>query len=364
MSRDKKKIFVAMSGGVDSSVAALLLKKEGYEAIGLTMCFGISLDKQRRPACCSLASIEDARRVAQQIDIAHHVLDFSKDIQRHVIDDFAEQYQRGRTPNPCVRCNTYIKFGSLYQRIRKLGGQYLATGHYARVEYSHQRQSYELKKAEDNRKDQSYFLYGIKKEILPFVLFPLGKMTKDQVRHYARQMGLKTAQKKASQDICFIPDSGYQQFLKDRLGESVQVPGAIKDRQGCVLGQHQGIAHYTIGQRDGLGIALGKPVYINRIDQSSNTIFVGDAGELLSNGLIAYHINLLDDKISKKAVQLSVRIRYNQKEIESSVEFLRQNKARVRFKEPQRAVAPGQSVVFYQDDRVLGGGVIEKPFRD
>ncbi len=356
----KKTVFVAMSGGVDSSVAAAILKEKGYNVVGVTMCFNISLSESKRPSCCGADAIEDAKCAAQTLNIPHYVLNFGQDLEKEVISYFVDEYLQGRTPNPCVRCNQYIKFGSLLKKVKLLGADYLATGHYAKRTCNLFSKNYELKKSIQGSKDQTYFLYQIKKEDLPFILFPLGGLVKDKVRKMAKQYVLKNAQKKESQDICFIPDSGYQKFLEVRLGKKVARPGPIKDIDGKILGQHQGIAFYTIGQREGLGIAAGKPVYIYKIDKESNTIYVGEARHLFSKGLIAQDLNFVSMKFPKKEIEVSVKIRYNHSEVKAFLIPRGLKEVEVRFKKPQKSVTPGQSVVFYRKNVLLGGGIIQE----
>src|SRR3989338_7152989 len=240
-SNNRKKIFVAMSGVVDSSVVAGLMKDEGYDVVGVTMCFSISHPESKKPSCCGVDGIQDAKRAAQILDIPHYVMDFARDINEYIIDDFTNEYLNGRTPNPCVRCNQHLKFGTLYAKVKSLGGGYLATGHYAKIHYNIERACYELKKAHDPKKDQSYFLYSMKKETLPSVLFPLGDLTKTQVRDLARKYKLNTADKPESQDICFVPDSGYKKFIENRLGVDAFKPGPFVNDKGEVVGEHKGI---------------------------------------------------------------------------------------------------------------------------
>ncbi len=350
---------MAMSGGVDSSVVAGLMKEAGHDVVGVTMCFSITHPESKKPSCCGIDGIADAKRTAQILDIPHYVLDFAGDIQAFIIDDFVKEYLNGRTPNPCVRCNQYLKFGTLYQKVMAMGADYLATGHYVQLEHLQDGQGDVMKKAVDLRKDQSYFLYSTKKETLPYLLFPLGGMVKDEVRALARKYQLNTVDKQESQDICFVPDSGYKQFIKNRVGEEMFVAGDFVHCDGRVVGQHKGIANYTIGQRDKLGIALGVPVYVYKIDKEENKVYVGPKECLYSQGLIAEQVNFLQN-ISKEKMEVSVRIRYNAPEIQGYLTILNKNTIQINFAEPQMSVTPGQSAVFYDGDRVIGGGIIKE----
>ena len=358
-----KKVFVAMSGGVDSSVVAGLMKEQGYDVVGVTMCFSISHPDSKKPSCCGVDGIQDAKRAAEILGIPHYVLDFAKDINDYIIDDFTNEYLNGRTPNPCVRCNQHLKFGTLYKKVMALGADYLATGHYAKIHYNQERDCFEMKKAADSRKDQSYFLYSMARETLSKVLFPLGDMTKDEVRACARKYQLNVAEKAESQDICFVPDSGYKDFIRNRLGDSVFTPGDFKDHNGEIVGRHKGIANYTIGQRDKLGIALGQPVYVYEIDKQTNTVFVGPQERLYVKGLLADQFNPVSMDHGDKPMEVNVRIRYNAAEVKGLLTCLDKSRICVEFEEPQKSVTPGQSVVLYRDDVVLGGAVIEEPIR-
>jgi len=355
MGRMGKRVFVAMSGGVDSSVAAALLKKQGYEVTGLTMCFNLAERSGDKPSCCGLSGIEDARRVAYKLGIPHYVINLNKDFSRLVIDDFCREYLSGRTPNPCVRCNQFIKFGILLRKAVGLGADFLATGHYARIVRS--AGALALKKAKDTRKDQSYFLYRLDPGQLKQVLFPLGDYTKPRVRAIASELGLNVAKKQDSQEICFLPEGNYGGLLEEKGAGRIR-PGDFIDNDGKVLGRHKGILFYTIGQRQGLGIAMGYPVYVIRIDVGSNRITVGSREEACKKEFFVKDAHF-SCRPFKKKIEIKVKIRYNHKESAASV-YPERAGLRVCFKQPQFAVTPGQSAVFYSMSTVLGGGIIEK----
>lgn len=356
--RQRKKIAVAMSGGVDSSVTAVLLQEKGYQVFGMTMSLTGFLDGQEPKS----HPVEDARRICDFLHIPHHMVDVDEIARSCVVDNFVDEYLNGRTPNPCVRCNRFVKFGALFQKAMALGADYFATGHYARICVDGK--DFSIRKAKDLSKDQSYFLYGVEASVLPRVLFPLGDMTKQEVRALAAKRGLPCAQRPESQDICFVPEAGYKDFLKRIAGPEALRPGPFKDPQGKVVGAHQGIGLYTIGQRDKLGIALGHPVYVYRIDRETNTVFVGPKEYLSATGLTAVGFQNLGLDLSKGAVDAAARIRYNAPDVAARVMRLDDDRIEVKFAQPQNAVTPGQSVVFYDGDRLLGGALIEAPLLD
>jgi tRNA-uridine 2-sulfurtransferase len=350
----KKKVLAAMSGGVDSSVAALLLKETGYDVTGVTMCLGIR-EEGDRTRCCGLDAIDDARHVCDQLQIPHFVFDFAGEMEERVVNKFTAEYLCGRTPNPCIDCNRYLKFGALLNKARGMGFDYLATGHYARIEK--QQNSWHLLRPKDRNKDQTYFLYPIKADDLSSILFPLGVLNKDEVRTLAKKAGLHVAHKAESQDICFVTQGSYRQFFQERNVPSVT--GDIVDKAGKVLGKHRGIIYYTIGQRGGLGISAKTPLYVVEIDAVKNKVVVGEKEDLYSIGLIAGDINLLTADLPG---ELEAKIRYRKKPARCTVQKDGE-KLKVVFQEAQESITPGQSIVLYDGDRVLGGGVIEEVIR-
>jgi len=344
-----KRVLAAMSGGVDSSVAAFLLKEEGYEVTGVTMCLGVKEAEGIR--CCGRDAIEDARRVCDRLGIPHYVMDFSRDLDEKVIGKFIAEYLRGRTPNPCIDCNRYIKFGTLLEKGIISGFDFIATGHYAKIERD--QEGYSLKRPKDRRKDQTYFLYPIEYNKLKSILFPLAPFTKEEVRAMARKADLPVAGKRESQDLCFVTRRDYRTFISERI-QGIE-PGPIMDIKGNMLGRHKGIVFYTIGQRGGLGISCRVPLYVVSIDGKRNRIIVGEKKDLKAKGLIAGDLNILAGHWPSVVY---ARIRYRKRETRCEVSF-ENNKLKVLFDEEQEAITPGQSVVCYHDDRVLGGGVIE-----
>ncbi len=357
------KVVVAMSGGVDSSVAAAILKEEGYQVIGVTMQIWSSGnqddDADRFGGCCGTGAVEDAKSVAYRLGVPHYVMNFRDIFNQKVIADFCREYSLGRTPNPCIRCNQYIKFDALLERARRLGADFVATGHYARIEKDGAGGRYLLKKGIDRRKDQSYMLYPMTREQLGHTLMPIGNLTKEIVREIAAELKLPVAAKPESQEICFIPDNDYPGFLQGYIPGAAK-PGPILDGQGNVLGQHRGILFYTVGQRRGLGVSAGDPLYVIAIDRERNAIVVGGKQDTYGDELMASELNWIT--VAKPTQPLTVRakIRYLHQEAEADITPLDGDRVYVTFNEPQTAIAPGQAVVFYDGDTVVGGGTIQE----
>ncbi len=346
------KIAVAMSGGVDSSVTAALLKKEGHIVFGITMLV-VPEDEEG-----SALAAETASQVAEVLGIKHHVLDLRTIFADRIISKFCEQYNLGRTPNPCVQCNKYIKFGVLYEKAKELGAEMLATGHYARIEKRAADGRLLLLKGIDQRRDQSYFLYSLTQEQLGHTFFPLGNLTKISVKEIAADMKLPVASSE-SREICFIPDNNYSRFLQKNSSSSTK-PGVIKDLRGNALGEHRGIINYTIGQRKRLGISAKQPLYVVAIDSETNTVVVGEKREIYSQECIITEVNWTATSGISGAMQVRVKIRYLHSEAEAVLTLEGRGRVRVKFNEPQMAITPGQSAVFYDGDVVLGGGIIEE----
>jgi len=341
-----------MSGGVDSSLAAALLKEAGYEVIGVTMQIWPS-DKQAFGGCCGLEAIEAAKRVAHKLGIPHYVMNFRDIFAQRVIADFCEEYSLGRTPNPCIRCNQYVKFDALLKRTEELDADFIATGHYARIEQSPN--GYRLLKAVDPTKDQTYFLYTLRQRELQHLLLPLGNLHKVETRRLAAERGLPTADRRESQDICFIPDNDYRSFIAKHIATK---SGDIVDTEGEVLGEHHGLAQYTVGQRHGLGLASNERLYVLRLDVAHNRLVVGTEDQLVSDSLFATELSWVSEKAPQAPINITAKIRYQSPEAAAEL-HLDDGVAEVNFHQPQKAIAPGQAVVFYQGDAVLGGGIIE-----
>ncbi|MCW2278044.1 tRNA 2-thiouridine(34) synthase MnmA [Heliophilum fasciatum] len=354
-------VVVAMSGGVDSSVTAALLLEQGYNVIGVTMQIWPSdMPADESGGCCSLATIQDARRVADQLGIPHYVVNFRDRFEEAVIGSFSREYLAGRTPNPCIVCNRVIKFEQLLTKALGLGAQKLATGHYARIDVDPETGRYRLGRAEDQRKDQSYFLYMMNQHQLAHTLFPVASFTKPEIRARAAQLGFQIAEKPDSQEICFVPDNDYRQFLRRRFPEEQFAPGPFLSTGGQVLGMHQGLPFYTVGQRKGLGIALGFPAYVVALDPERNAVIIGTDRDVYAPALEATELTWIDEKPLQGPREVLAKIRYAAKPAAAVVHPLGPDRVRVEFASPQRAITPGQAVVFYHDDWVLGGGTIDK----
>ena len=351
------KVMVGMSGGVDSSVAAWLLRRQGYEVIGATMkLWGEETEDSR---CCGLDDINDARAVCRALDIPHYVFNCKEQFREAVVEPFIEEYRQGRTPNPCILCNRHLKFDAFLRRALEVGCDYIATGHYARILREGGR--YCLAKGRDQRKDQSYFLYTLSQDQLARLLLPCGEHTKEEIRCFARESGLPVARKPDSQDICFVPDGDYAGFIRRYTGKP-QPKGLFVDREGKPLGEHQGIGRYTIGQRKGLGIALGRPMFVSDIDPARNTVtLVEDQDLLYSREVTAGDLRfgaLPEEAFRNRLLPVQARTRYSQSLADAEARLLPDGRLRLSFREPQRAATPGQAVVLYQDDLVVCGGTI------
>lgn len=356
---ENKKVVVGMSGGVDSSVTALLLKEKGYDVIGITMNVWQREETEKvcEKACCAVDSVNDARRVCFGLNIPFYVLNFRDVFKEVVIDNFATEYMKGRTPNPCIMCNRYIKFETLLNKALSLGASYIATGHYAIVEYNEETGRYYLKKSITDSKDQTYALYNLTQDQLRHIIMPLGEYTKEQVRELAKDNGLINANKHDSQEICFVEDNNYAKFIEEKYNYK-SMPGNFVDKNGKVLGIHKGIIHYTIGQRRGLGLALKNPMYVVSVNVEDNLVVLGEEKELLRNSLICTKVNFMPFEKLDKPIKVGSKIRYNSKPAQSIIYPLENGDVKVVFDEPVKAITPGQAVVFYDNDIVIGGGTI------
>jgi tRNA-uridine 2-sulfurtransferase len=357
-----KTVVIAMSGGVDSSVAAVLLHEQGYRVIGVTMKLWdfekVGGNINHESGCCSVESFNDARSICVERGFPHYIVNFSREFHTAVVEDFIDEYLAGRTPNPCVQCNTKIKWHTLVEKASELGADYIATGHYAISRYNDQSGRNELIRAVDKSKDQSYALWGIRQTSLSKTLFPLGNLTKIEVRKLAENYGLPTAQKPESQEICFIPDNNYHRLLKDHTKDISS--GDMVDISGNVIGQHEGYPFYTIGQRKGLGGGFKKPMYVVNIDSKNNQITVGDRTDLMSQEFIVKDINLISVDMINEPIQAQIKIRYNDIGHDGILIPESSDTLRIKFHQPQKSVTPGQSAVFFDDEIVIGGGIIEK----
>jgi len=361
------KIAVAMSGGVDSSAAALLLKNAGFRPIGVTLRFWVDPQAEKQApregrGCSSQRDINDARKVADDLDIPHYILDMQEDFYKKVVNYFLREYEEGRTPNPCIPCNRYLKFTLLLQKVRSLDINFLATGHYARNIFEPISGKYKLFRGKDAAKDQSYMLYMLTQKQFSAVLFPLGDFTKKEIRKIIRDAGLRVAEKKDSQEICFIPDNDYRSFL-ERVNPQSIFKGDILSTGGEKLGEHRGLPFYTIGQRKGLGLTSSHPLYVVDIDSRRNVLIVGKEEEIYHRGLSAGELNFVSGEVPEKELPVQVKIRYRAPSVPAILYPPEKGEAKVIFDKEQKAVTPGQAVVFYRDEEILGGGTITSSLR-
>lgn len=356
---EKKKVVVGMSGGVDSSVAAYLLKQQGYDVMGVTMQIWQDEDHQTQEengGCCGLSAVDDARRVAWSLDIPYYVMNFREEFKNHVIDYFVDEYVKGRTPNPCIACNRYVKWESLLQRSLQIGADYIATGHYARIEQLANGR-YAIRNSVTAKKDQTYALYNLTQEQLSRTLMPVGDYTKDEIRKIASEIGIQVANKPDSMEICFVPDNDYAGFIQ-RETDYIPKEGNFVDIHGNVIGKHKGIIHYTVGQRKGLGLAMGHPVFVTEIRPDTNEVVIGENANVFASKLYANKLNFMAAEAFTGDVRAKAKIRYSHAGADCTVRMINEDTLECVFDEPQRAVTPGQALVLYDGEYVLGGGTI------
>lgn len=354
-----KKIVVGLSGGVDSSVAAYLLKKEGYEVIGVTMDTCQEFPGEEGWKAGSRGAIEDAKRVVEHLQIPHYVVDFKDEFKCHVMDYFVEEYLQGRTPNPCVVCNRYVKWEALLTWAKEMGADYIATGHYARIDKL-ENGRYAIRNSVTASKDQTYALYNLTQAQLAFTLMPVGGYTKEEIRSIAMEAGIPVAEKSDSQDICFIPDDDYVGFLNRRVPDRMPGEGDFIDKEGNVLGRHKGVTNYTIGQRKGLGIAMGHPVFVTELRPKTNEVVIGENEDVFTDVVICDRVNFMSIEDLTEPRRVLAKIRYNHKGDYCTIERMEDGRVKCSFEVPVRASTPGQAVVFYEGEYVLGGGTIIK----
>lgn len=358
---NKKKVVVGMSGGVDSSVAAYLLQKEGYDVIGVTMQIWQDEEVEVQEAsggCCGLTAVDDARRVSNKLNIPYYVMNFKNEFQTSVIDYFIKEYQEGNTPNPCIACNRYVKWESMLRRSLNIGADYIATGHYAKV-IQLENGRYTIKKSVTASKDQTYALYNLTQEQLAHTLMPVGDYSKDEIREIAKEIDLRIHNKPDSQEICFIPDNNYAKFISENTKEEIK-EGNFVTSDGKVIGRHKGIIHYTIGQRKGLNLSMGYPVFVLAIRPDTNEVVIGNSDEVYSNTLYAKGLNFMSIEDLEGEMIVDAKIRYSHKGAKATIKKIDKDTVQCVFDEAQRAITPGQAVVFYDGDIVVGGGTIQR----